>query len=107
MAHTLEELKKKNVAQLREIAAGLEHEALHGYTTMHKDHLLVALCQALGIDVKEHHAVVGVNKSDIKAQIRELKKRREAVLAAHDHTQLKIIRRTIHRLKRRLHKATV
>jgi hypothetical protein len=51
--------------------------------------------------------VVGVDKSGIKAKIRELKTQRAAAIAAHDHAQLKVVRRTIHRLKRRIHKATV
>jgi len=46
MAHTYEELKKKKVAELREIAKGLEHEAVKGYTQLNKDHLLKALCKA-------------------------------------------------------------
>ena len=51
--------------------------------------------------------VVGVDKAGIKAKIRQLKTQRAAALAAHDHAQLKVVRRTIHRLKRRIHKATV
>ena len=106
MAHTFEELKHKTVADLREIAKGIDHEAVQGYTQMNKDHLLVALSKALGLQ-HEHHDVVGVDKSDIKARIRELKTQRAAAIAAHDHAQLKVVRRTIHRLKRRIHKATV
>ena len=106
MPYTYEELKHKTVADLREIAKGIEHEAVQGYTQMNKEHLLVALSKALGIQ-HEHHAVVGVDKSGIKARIRELKTQREAAIAAHDHAQLKVVRRTIHRLKRRIHKATV
>jgi hypothetical protein len=106
MAYTFEELKHKTVADLREIAKGIEHEAVQGYTQMNKDHLLVALSKALGIK-HEHHEVVGVDKSGIKARIRELKTQREAAIAAHDRAQLKVVRRTIHRLKRRIHKATV
>lgn len=106
MAYTFEELKHKTVAELREIAKGTDHEAVQGYTQLNKEHLLVALAKALGIQ-HEHHSVVGVDKSDIKARIRELKTQREAALAAHDHAQLKVVRRTIHRLKRRIHKATV
>jgi hypothetical protein len=106
MAHTFEELKHKTVADLRDIAKGIDHEAVQGYTQMNKDHLLVALSKALGIQ-HEHHDVVGVDKSGIKAKIRELKTQREAAIAAHDHAQLKIVRRTIHRLKRRINKATV
>lgn len=106
MALTFEQLKHKTVAELRELAKGIEHEAVQGYTQMNKEHLLVALSKALGIQ-HEHHSVVGVDKSSIKARIRELKTQREAALAAHDHAQLKVVRRTIHRLKRRIHKATV
>ncbi|HJS23762.1 MAG TPA: hypothetical protein VJ751_05275 [Pyrinomonadaceae bacterium] len=103
---TYEQLKHKTVAELRDMAKGIEHEAVQGYTQMNKEHLLVGLSKALGIQ-HEHHAVVGVDKSSIKARIRELKTQREAALAAHDHTQLKVVRRSIHRLKRRIHKATV
>ena len=106
MAHTFEELKHKTVADLRDIAKGIDHDAVQGYTQMNKEHLLVALSKALGIQ-HEHHEVVGVDKSEIKARIRELKTQRAAALAAHDHAQLKVVRRTIHRLKRRIHKATV
>jgi hypothetical protein len=106
MEYTFEQLKHKTVAELREIAKGNEHEALQGYTQLNKEHLLVALSNALGIQ-HEHHDVVGVDKAAIKARIREVKKKRDEALAAHDRAQLKIARRTIHRLKRRIHKATV
>lgn len=106
MAHTYEELKHKTVADLRDIAKGIEHDAVQGYTQLNKERLLVALSTALGIQ-HEHHEVKGVDKPGIKARIRELKTQREAALAAHDHAQLKVVRRTIHRLKRRIHKATV
>jgi hypothetical protein len=106
MEYTFEQLKHKTVAELRDIAKGNEHEALQGYTQLNKEHLLVALSKALGIQ-HEHHDVVGVDKAAIKAQIREVKKKRDEALTAHDRAQLKIARRTIHRLKRRIHKATV
>ena len=106
MAYTFEELKHKTVVELRDIAKGIEHDAVQGYTQMNKEHLLTALSKALGIQ-HEHHDVVGVDKAGIKAKIRELKTQRAAALAAHDHAQLKVVRRTIHRLKRRIHKATV
>ncbi len=107
MAHTYEELHGMTVAELKEIAKDIEHDALHGYTTMHKDHLVPALCQALGIEAHVHHEVVGIDKTAFKAKIRELKVQRNAAEAAHDHKQLKVIRRRIHHLKRRMHKATV
>ena len=106
MAYTYEQLKHMTLADLREIAKGSEHEAVQGYTQMNKEHLIVALSKALGIQ-HEHHQVVGVDKTSIKARIRQLKTQREAALAAHDHAQLKVVRRTIHRLKRQIHKATV
>ena len=107
MAYTYEELKKHTVAQLRELAATLDHEALKGHTQMNKEHLLEALCSALGIARHAHHDVVGLNKSAIKAKIRELKKQRDQAVAVQNHGQLKEVRREIHRLKRQIHKATV
>jgi len=95
------------VAQLREVAADIEHDAVHGYTTMHKEDLLKALCTALGIETHVHHDVVGIDKSTIKARIRELKVDRDKALDSGDGKELKRIRRQIHRLKRKIHKATV
>lgn len=106
MDYTFEELKHKTVAELRDIAKDNQHEALQGYTQLNKEHLLVALSKALGIK-HEHHEVVGVDKASIKARIREMKKKRDEALSAHDRAQLKSVRRTIHRLKRQIHKATV
>jgi hypothetical protein len=106
MAYTFEELKHKTLAELRDIAKGDDNEIVQGYTQMNKEHLVVALAKALGIQ-HVHHEVVGIDKSSIKARIKELKTQRETALAAHDHAQLKVVRRTIHRLKRQIHKATV
>ncbi len=107
MAYTYEELKKHTVAQLRELAASLDHEALKGHTQMNKEHLLDALCTALSITRFAHHEVVGLNKSAIKVKIRELKKQRDEAVSVHNHDQLKEVRRQIHHLKRQIHKATV
>jgi hypothetical protein len=103
---TYEQLRHKTLAELRDIAKGIEHEAVQGYTQLNKEHLVVALAKALGIQ-HEHHTVVGIDKSSIKARIRELKAQRTAAIEAHDRAQLKTVRRTIHRLKRRIHKAMV
>ena len=107
MAYTHHELKHKTLAELREIAKDIEHEAVQGYTQLNKEHLVVALCKALNIDMHEHHQVVGIDKAAIKSRIQQLKERRNTALAAHDHAQLKAVRRRIHRLKRQIHKATV
>jgi hypothetical protein len=106
MAYTHHELKHKTLAELRDIAKDIEHEAIQGYTQLNKEHLIVALCTALGIDMHEHHVVVGIDKAAVKLRIRDLKKRRGTAIAAHDHVQLKAVRRRIHRLKRQMHKAT-
>jgi hypothetical protein len=104
---TFEELKHMTVTDLRNVAAGMPQEDLKGHTQMNKEHLLKAICRALKIDMHAHHEVVGVNKSDIKAQIRQMKKRREELIEAGDHEALHVIRRQMHHLKRELHKATV
>jgi hypothetical protein len=36
MAHTYEELSAMTVSRLREIAQGIDHEAVKGFSTMHK-----------------------------------------------------------------------
>ena len=68
MAHTYEELKKKTIAELREIAKEIHHDAVQGYTQMNKEHLLPALCKALGIDAHEHHAAHLAEKAVIRAK---------------------------------------
>ncbi len=107
MAYTYEELKGKTVAELREIASSIEHEAVKGYTQLNKDRLLGALSTALGIDTHKHHDVVGVDKTAIKKRIRELKEKRDEALAAHDRGQLKKALRQIRHFKREIRKATV
>ena len=107
MAYTFHELKEKTVADLREIAKGIEHEAVEGATQMNKDHLLKALCTALNIEMHEHHDVVGIDKAGIKTKIRELKKKRDEILASKDRSQLHGVLRQIHALKRTIRRATV
>jgi hypothetical protein len=103
MAYTYHELKEKTVQDLREIAKTVEqHDAVQGYSQMNKDHLLPALCKALGIDTHEHHVVVGIDKPAIKAKMRELKKKRDEALAAHDSAAIRNLRRQIHRLNHQI-----
>lgn len=107
MAYTYEQLHLMTVAQLREIANGIEHEAVKGFSTMHKDKLVPALCTALGIEAHVHHHVVGVNKTEMKAKIRSLKAEKSVALKAGDRKRFKEILHEIHRSKRKLRKATV
>lgn len=107
MEHTYEELKKKNVADLREIAAGIEHEAVQGYTQLNKEHLLEAICKALNIDTFAHHHVVGLDKAAVKAQIKKYRKKRDEAKAAHNKKELQMALHSIRRLKRKIRRATV
>jgi hypothetical protein len=107
MAHTYHELKEMTVAQLREIAKDMEHEAVKGATQMNKDHLLKGLCTALGIEMHEHHDVVGIDKAAIKTKIRTLRKKRDEILATKDRKELSGVLRQIHALKRTIRRATV
>ncbi|GAB4379572.1 MAG: hypothetical protein Kow0042_29100 [Calditrichia bacterium] len=107
MEYTFKELKKMTAAQLKEIAAGIEHEAVKGYTQLNKEHLLVAICTALGIDMHEHHHAVGKDKTEIKMQIRKLKKERDQALEARDRKKLKEVRKQIKKLKNKLRREMV
>ena len=108
MAHSYEELKHKTVVELREIAKGLEHEAVKGYTQMNKDHLLVGVCKALGLDMHvHHHHEAGAERGKIKAKIKALKKKRDELLASKSREGLSAILGEIHGLKHRLRRPTL
>ena len=102
MAYRYEELKKKTIAELREIAKDIQHEAVQGYTQMNKEHLLPALCSALGIDAHEHHAAALAQKSAVKTTMRELKASRAKALAAGDHDLAHQLRHQYRRLNHSL-----
>jgi hypothetical protein len=102
VAHTYEELKKKTLAELRELAKETDHEAVQGFTQMNKEHLLPALCKAFGIDAREHHVAHGAEKLSARARMHELKKKREEAIAAGDHDLLKILRREYHHWNHKL-----
>jgi hypothetical protein len=102
MPMTYEELKAKTLAELREIAKTINHEAVQGYSQMHKERLLPAMCQALGIDSREHHQATGIDKAGIKAKIRELKRQRDEALEAANHQLLHDVRRHIHHLNHQI-----
>lgn len=102
MAYTFEELNKMTVADLRKIADGIDHEAVHGHITMHKEKLVPAICKALGIDSHMHHQAKIAGKSSMKLEIRSLKKKRDAAVASKEYAQLREIRQHIHDLKVKL-----
>ena len=102
MAHTYESLKKMTLADLREIAKDLKHDAVQGYTQLNKDHLLPAVCTALGIDAHAHHAAHGEDKAKTRATMKDLRAKRKQAIEAGDHEALKAIRRYYHRLNHSL-----
>jgi DNA-binding IclR family transcriptional regulator len=99
---TYEDLKKKTVAELRDMAKGLTHDAVQGYTQMNKEHLLPALCKALGIEHAHHHVEASFDKSKIKARMKTLRAERDKALEAHDSAKLKVIRTELHTLNHRI-----
>lgn len=103
MAYTLHELKEKTIQDLREIAKGIENqEAVLGYTQMNKEHLLPALCKALGIEHAHHHVEEGFDKSKMKVRMKMLRAQRDKALVAHDSAKLKMLRSELHSLNHRI-----
>jgi len=95
------ELQKTRVADLREMMK--EHlPEVTGLTGLKKDELVEQLAAKLGIEKPHKHVAAGLGKRAIKAEIRDLKVKRQAALEAKDYEELKKFRRQIHRRKRRL-----
>jgi uncharacterized membrane protein (DUF106 family) len=51
--------------------------------------------------------VKGINKAELKKQLRELKKQRDEAIAAHDHERLKAVRRERHQINHKIRRAMV
>lgn len=102
MAYTYDELKGKTLAELREIAKDVTHDAVQGYSQMNKDHLLPALCKALGVSMHEHHVVGDFDKGALKTRMKQLKRERAAALDSGDHEKLKAVRRHRHALNHQI-----
>jgi hypothetical protein len=105
MAYAYEDLKKKTIAELREIAKTTHDDAVQGYSQMNKDHLLPALCKALGIETHAHHAAALDQKLAMKMKMREIKQQRAHALATHDHHLLEELRHQYHRLNHSLRRS--
>ncbi len=96
------ELEKTTVMKLREMAK--EYPDLKGVSGMKKEKLVDTLADHMGIE-KPHKVVAGVDKSSIKAEIRKVKKERDAALAAKDREGLHDARRRLHKLRHKLRRA--
>ena len=95
------ELQKTRVTDLREMMK--EHlPEVTDATGLKKAELVDQLAAKLGIEKPHKHVAAGLGKRAIKAEIRELKVKRQAALEAKDVDELKKYRRKIHRKKRRL-----
>ena len=102
MTMTYEELKAKTLAELRDLARNMADDAVRGYSQMNKERLLPALCEALGIESREHHEAVGIDKAGSKMKIRERKRQRDEALEAADQRRLHAVRRQIHHLNHQI-----
>ncbi len=100
METTFGELRKKTVAELREMAKEIEHDAVRGYTQLNKEKLLQALCTALGIEACKKKTARGGKSGTLRARIKAAKDERDAALAARDSGKLKQVRKQLRRLKR-------
>ena len=102
MPHTYEELKKKTVAELRDIAKDIQHDAVQGFSQMNKEHLLPAICKALGIEAFEHHAAASAEKGRIKAGCARSRQSGPSCLGSDDSEKLRANRRQYHALNHSL-----
>ena len=95
------DLQKTRVGDLRDMMK--EHlPEVQGVVGLKKEELVDMLADKLGIEKPSKHVAAGLGKSGIKAEIKDLKVKRQAALEAGDGAELKTYRRKIHRRKRRL-----
>jgi hypothetical protein len=95
------DLQKTRVGDLREMMK--EHlPDVQGVIGLKKEEIVDMLAEKLGIEKPHKHVAAGLGKRKIRAEIKELKVKRQAALEAKDGAELKKYRRLIHRRKRRL-----
>nr|MEE4266723.1 hypothetical protein [Candidatus Krumholzibacteria bacterium] len=95
------DLQKTRVGDLRDMMK--EHlPQVTGVVALKKEELVDMLAEELGIEKPHKHVAAGLGKRTIKAEIRQLKEKRQAALEASDTAELKKYRRLIHRRKRKL-----
>ncbi len=95
------DLQKTRVKDLRDMMK--EHlPQVTGVVALKKEELVDMLAEELGIEKPHKHVAAGLGKRAIKAEIRQLKEKRQAALEASDTAELKKYRRLIHRRKRKL-----
>ena len=95
-------LQKLKVDNLREMAKDIP--GVPAVTGLKKEQLIEIMADHLGVQ-RPRRVITGIQKGQLKQEIRALKKEREKVLEAHDAKELKRIRRAIHKRKRTLRQA--
>jgi len=98
MTLTYDELSSKTVAELREIA----RDAVQGASQMNKEHLLPALCKALGVEMRAHHDGEGADTISVEGEPSAVRAERDRAIETHDHLRLKSIRRQIQDLNQQV-----
>lgn len=85
--------------------AGLgRHE---GFQVAEKAELLTLVCEVVGVDAHERNPVNDIGKAAVKAQMHELRVPRNLAIEAHNHKELKTVRRGLHRLNGKIRRFTV
>jgi hypothetical protein len=95
------DLQKTRVGDLRDMVKEKMPD-VQGVIGMKKEEIVDLLAEHLGIEKPHKHVAAGLGKRAIKAEIREMKLKRQAALEAKDYAELKKYRRLIHRRKRKL-----
>jgi len=96
-----QDLQKTKVTDLREMAKEHAPEQT-GLAGMIKEDLVDLLAEKMGIEKPTKKVASGLGKSAIKAEIRELKVKREDAREAGDKKKLMRYSKAIHRRKRKL-----
>jgi hypothetical protein len=97
-----ERLEKMTAIELREMGLGIE--GLDGVHAMKKEELLAAIKKAKGIKDEEPAKAKDSKAGGLKQQIASLRKEREEARAAKNRAKMSILKRRIHRLKKKTRK---
>ena len=95
-------LEKMTAKELREY--GLELGHIVGVHSMNKEELLVAIKGALGIDDESGSKLFAKEIAKVKAEIKELKAKRDQARESGEKKQVDVFRRRIGRLKKKTRK---
>jgi hypothetical protein len=97
-----ERLEKMTAIELREMALGIE--GLAGVHAMKKEELVAAIKEAKGIKDEEPAKPKDSKATGLKQQMASLRKEREEARTAKNRVKVSVLRRRIHRLKKKTRK---